>query len=959
MGAQRASTDSSIRHLISGHRRGGSHMKRAWMVCLIAAAAVAAAATASPAAALVPDGTHGWFWQMPQPAPNMNDCTMVGAGNVWAVGTGGLIEHSTDGGATWTTQQSGIEADLWSVSFSDDQHGWAVGGQPTNAAPGVILRTIDGGTTWTDVTPAGLKETLTNASFSDAAHGYIGTTDGHVLKTVDAGASWQTLTLAGAGKAYDTVDFVDAVHGWAGGEGGRLWRTTNGGRTWSASTLGGRNRFWSIVKLDFVDRFDGWTIAQDMWGDSIVFATHDGGRSWQPLPIGGPYITDIHAVSLTNVWLVGEDGYDYYDLQSPTVFLHSTDGGFTWHSSTVNAPASPYSVSAYGSSVCAVGDGILHSSDAGATWLAGSSGQRYWFSGADAVSATDVWAVDTSGALLHSTDGARFIEQPMPAPGTTALLGVDFADAQHGWIVGASDMWGDGSVIFRTNDGGATWEPQLSVVAGEVVGLDALDASTAWAISDDTSGWNEGANVSIQHTTDGGLHWTVQSVPGNAALSCVDFTDASTGWAGGGAWGDLDYPLGAVFASTDGGSIWKPEKLPKGTPAITGLQFVSANEGWAVGVAYDWNTGTEQSGWVLHTIDGGATWSRVDALDDAQATTVHFIDASHGWLGGGNGVYATTDGGATWQRVAAGYGVEAIAATDMAHVWAFGDGFMTSTVDPAGDTAAPVTLNESSDYGWHRKAVTIDFSANDIGGGSIAATQSSLDGGPWQTGATATVPAYADHHLDGEHTVTYRSIDTAGNQEQTESQFVGIDTLGPACSVPRKSIVDAGQAGVLYFLATDEMSGVKEATISIVGAHHRVVRRFVERAGYWEAFPSPSYYWIRFRCSLKPGAYRVVVRALDNAGNHQVTVGNGTLRVVRSGAPRFHEPWWPPGLMGAGFASIATHHVVPVGFLGARLNHGLRAAWLLRQPGSPAMIRPAVHRGAWKSAHWPDVLVAH
>ena len=51
-----------------------------------------------------------------------------------------------------------------------------------------------------------------------------------------------------------------------------------------------------------------------------------------------------------------------------------------------------------------------------------------------------MWAVDTSGgAVLHSTDGARFVEQPVPLRGTSALLGVDFADAADGWVVGASD----------------------------------------------------------------------------------------------------------------------------------------------------------------------------------------------------------------------------------------------------------------------------------------------------------------------------------------------------------------------------------------------------------------------------------------------------------------------------------------------------------------------------------------
>ncbi len=203
------------------------------------------------------------------------------------------------------------------------------------------------------------------------------------------------------------------------------------------------------------------------------------------------------------------------------------------------------------------------------------------------------------------------------------------------------------------------------------------------------------------------------------------------------------------------------------------------------------------------------------------------------------------------------------------------------------------------------------------------------------------MPAYADHHFDGTHTILYRSADNAGNQEQTESLTVGVDTLGPACSVPRTSVVDAGSRGPLFFMATDENSGVKEATITIVGAHGRVLRRFVEHAGDWGASPSPSYYWTRFNCTLKPGTYRVEVHADDWAGNRQVTVGHGVLRVVRRGAPEFSPPWWPSGL--------------PSESMGTRLNHGLRPAWLLRQPGSPTVVHAASHRGAWKAQHWPEV----
>jgi hypothetical protein len=62
--------------------------------------------------------------------------------NGTAVGSPGAILRTTDGGITWTKQESGTTNQLWSVSLTDANCGTAVGWG------GTILRTTTGGVTW-------------------------------------------------------------------------------------------------------------------------------------------------------------------------------------------------------------------------------------------------------------------------------------------------------------------------------------------------------------------------------------------------------------------------------------------------------------------------------------------------------------------------------------------------------------------------------------------------------------------------------------------------------------------------------------------------------------------------------------------------------------------------------------------------------------------------------------------
>ena len=72
---------------------------------------------------------------------NFSDTHFVDAQNGWAVGSSGVIAHTTDGGKTWLPQHSGINENLRQVEFIDEKHGWIFG-------PGILLRTENAGETW-------------------------------------------------------------------------------------------------------------------------------------------------------------------------------------------------------------------------------------------------------------------------------------------------------------------------------------------------------------------------------------------------------------------------------------------------------------------------------------------------------------------------------------------------------------------------------------------------------------------------------------------------------------------------------------------------------------------------------------------------------------------------------------------------------------------------------------------
>lgn len=125
------------------------------------------------------DGGFSWN-QIHTQSNDLNGITLADTLNGWAVGDGGAIISTTDGGKTGAMQNSGTSCFLLNVYFVDTLTGWAVGGG------GLILYTKDGGETWPSQL-SGTTEKLNDVYFTDPTTGWIGGNYGTILKIRRAG----------------------------------------------------------------------------------------------------------------------------------------------------------------------------------------------------------------------------------------------------------------------------------------------------------------------------------------------------------------------------------------------------------------------------------------------------------------------------------------------------------------------------------------------------------------------------------------------------------------------------------------------------------------------------------------------------------------------------------------------------------------------------------------------------
>jgi photosystem II stability/assembly factor-like uncharacterized protein len=509
--------------------------------------------------------------------------------------------RSTDGGATFATtirpdvygfvsdlaRDAANPANLYAAT-------WCPSGLACTRGPARILKSTDGGVTWTekgtgidfgseaDEARLALAISPSSPSVLYAARAEGGVA--HIYRTNDGAGTWAELTgvasssegtvrgYMGEQSWYDNVLAVSPSNPDVVFAGGLYTiRSTDGGRTFAHPPLAG-----ALVHLDVHGlAFSGGAL----WiaTDGGVYTTGDAGETARETNAGlvtrQYYAVAQHAArpdrvlagaqdngtdqSASGAWAnaLGGDGFDCaFDPVSPDVAWATTELGRVFRSDTSGALGATFR------------EVTPRWADLGETppfkTVLAVDGMRsgHVFTAASRVLESTDGGLSWRPLATAMADGGAFSAEPV-----TAL-----ALAQGARVL----LVAKGATVYRSTDGGASWQaasgglPRARVTGLEI---DPRDAAVAWAALGTTT------VASVWKTTNGGASWTASAsgLPGVAAhVVKSDANDAAAAYAGTDA---------GVFRTTDGGASWT--RFGGGLPAVSVRALAISADGTLVRAA--------------------------------------------------------------------------------------------------------------------------------------------------------------------------------------------------------------------------------------------------------------------------------------------------------------------------------------------------------------------------------------
>jgi photosystem II stability/assembly factor-like uncharacterized protein len=491
----------------------------------------------------------------------------VGDANTAWVRDGGEAYITTDGGTQWRKIIApGPPIRVIPVSATDI---WATPGGSTCTNSTALQHSLDGGATWTQVSlpplPAHFVRCIADLQAIDANNLLAFASDGDgatpwameqsVWRTSDRGATWHKVKRPSDISGNEAINYRLSTQGAVfvtSDRAGPLRRTTDDGANWQVIALPANvnNNFSGIVGSSAYRAYSANRIWLKAPNEQAYF-TNDGGATWSIR-----VAADRSAFPTMALWFF--DSRHGLTLNGDGSVSRTTDGGQTWVSSTRVGESLWKGVQFLpdGSAGWAFeGDRIWRAMDRGATWVRASHISDLL--DLNFIDAQRGWAV-SSRAIYRTLDGGQNW-QAVVETDSVGLKSVRFADALHGVAVGPAGF------VFVTSDAGASWRARPTGSPEQLNRLAFIDARHVVAV---------GNTGSIVRSTDGGETWRSAPSVTRLTLNDVRFASANVGYAVG--------DEGLVLATRDGGVSWTRSATNTWTNLLS-VFFVDEVTGWASG----------------------------------------------------------------------------------------------------------------------------------------------------------------------------------------------------------------------------------------------------------------------------------------------------------------------------------------------------------------------------------------
>ncbi|HVZ37771.1 MAG TPA: T9SS type A sorting domain-containing protein [Candidatus Kapabacteria bacterium] len=202
------------------------------------------------------------------------------------VADSGLVLRTTDGGATWTRQRIGGKATIAWIAMADSMHGLL----GLRTAPNSLMTTSDGGETWESIAlpleaqSMGISDIAmpTPSTFIALMAWYPRNT---IVRSDDGGRTWRVFPNALPDSTAGSLWFNDSLNGWAAGDVYTgvgdlrrevISRTTDGGATWGTRLNAEVGWKFGLTDIAFTSPDSGLAVG----GIGTILRTSDGGANW-------------------------------------------------------------------------------------------------------------------------------------------------------------------------------------------------------------------------------------------------------------------------------------------------------------------------------------------------------------------------------------------------------------------------------------------------------------------------------------------------------------------------------------------------------------------------------------------------------------------------------------------------------------------------------------------------------